>query len=273
MGTSQSKRDAPPLSPLIPPWADQDPAPPEPNVEPDLVPHPLSIQPLVPPTDLAPPRRYATFRSALGQFMASGDQNSARTALGRWSRIATGGSRAGASRISRATRTGGAAIAGLARAGAGLQPADGALNVRSLMGFGVDQAIDRIVDAFCPPGILDEDVARLAMGEALATALSGTDTFNPDAINANVIRVATLTFAAELVFVQVVGDAGRALAAAPTPAIAAQRELDLRSLIREVTDLVGTPLLSRIGDILTPTDMTSLISRLVEAVEAEVSMW
>lgn len=273
MGTSQSKRDALPASPLIPPWADHDPLPPEPKPDPDLILNFLPDQRILAPVDCALPRRYATFRSALGSFMRSGNSASARTALSRWTRTATGGSHAGTARIARAARTGGAAITGLARAGAGLQPIDGALDVRNLMGLAADVAIDRIVDAFCPPGILDEDIARLAIGEALVTVLSSADTFNPDAINANVVRVATLTFAAELVFIQVVGDAGRALAAAPTPAIAAQREVSLRSLIREVTDFVGTPVLSQIGDIMTPSAITSLISRLVEAVEAEVSTW
>jgi 7-cyano-7-deazaguanine synthase in queuosine biosynthesis len=90
-------------------------------------------------------------------------------------------------------------------------------------------AVDKIVDAFCPPGILDEDIARLAMGESLATALAGVDTFDPNAIDANAVRVATLTFAAELVFLSVAGDGGRALAAAPRPTAAAQREADISS--------------------------------------------
>ena len=161
-----------------------------------------------------------------------------------------GGSRAGTARVARAARTGGAALAGVARAGAGLPPVAGALDVRTLAGLTVNLAIDRIVDAFCPPGILDEDVARLAVGEALATALSGIDTFDPSALDANSVRVATLAFVGELVFVQIAGDGGKSLAAAPSPTAAAVREAALRSLVHEVADLVGTPILEAAGNLL-----------------------
>lgn len=289
MGTSQSKRDAPPGAPLIPPWADQDPPlpglPVVPNVRTDQT--AVGAQPVDPTIpqnqpavatlphamELAPPRRYAAFRSALGHFAASGSRHDARVALGHWARTSTGGARAGATRVARAARTGGAALAGFARAGAGQPPVAGALDVRSLAGLPVALAVDRIVDAFCPPGILDEDIARLAMGASLATALAGVDTFDPNAIDANAVRVATLTFAAELVFLSVAGDGGRALAAAPSPTAAAQREANIRSLVREVVDTVGTPILAAAGNILTPAGMEALISQLVQVARLEIETW
>ena len=284
MGTSRSKPNSPPQRPFVPPWADQDPAAPPPapdaNPPPGQPPPPAGqAQPPAPappqpqPADIAPPRRYSGFRTALGHFASSGDRREARTALGHWARTSTGGSQTGAARVARAARSGGAALAGVARAGAGLAPAAGALDVRTLAGLSVNVAIDRIVDAFCPPGILDEDVARLAIGEALATALSGIDTFDPAALDANAVRVATLTFVGELVFVQIAGDGGKSLAAAPSPTAAAQREADLRSLVREVADVIGTPILEAAGNVLTPAAMTTLVSRLVQAVEAEISTW
>jgi hypothetical protein len=273
MGTSQSKRDAPPAAPLVPPWASQDPPFPEPATNPLVLPNQPATIPQPPTAELALPRRYAGFRSALGHFASSGDQRDVRAALGHWARTSTGGARAGAARIARAARTGGAALAGFARAGAGQPPVAGALDVRSLAGLSVALAVDRIVDAFCPTGILDEDLARLAIGEALARALAGVDTFDPNAIDANAVRIATLTFAAELVFLSVAGDGGRALAAAPTPAAAAQREADIRSLVREVADTVGTPILTATGNVLTPDGMAALVSRLVEVVLREMGTW
>jgi hypothetical protein len=267
MGTSRSKPDSPPKRPFIPPWADQDPAPPAPEA------NPPPGQPQPEPADIAPRGRYSGFRTALGRFASSGDRSAARTALGHWARTSTGGSRTGAARVARAARTGGAALAGVARAAAGLAPVAGALDVRTLAGLSIDVAIDRIIDAFCPSGILDEDIARLAIGEALATALSGIDTFDPAALDANSVRVATLTFVGELVFVQIAGDGGKSLAAAPSPTAAAQREADLRSLVREVSDVIGTPILEAEGNVLTPAAMTTLVSRLVQAVEAEISTW
>lgn len=273
MGTSQSKPSAPPAAPLIPPWADHDPPAPEPAPDPTTPPEQPSPIPPQPPVETAPPRRHAGLRLALGRFARSGDQRDARAALGHWARTSTGGSRYAASRISRAARTGGAALAGFARAGAGQPPIEGSLDVRSLTGLPVDVAVDRIVDAFCPPGILDEDIARLAIGESLATALSGADTFDPNIIDAYAVRVATLIFVAELVFVSIAGDGGGALAAAPSPAAAAQRESDIRSLVREATDLVGTPILAAAGNMLTPDGMASLVSQLVEVVQKEMETW
>jgi hypothetical protein len=173
--------------------------------------------------ELAEPQRYRGFRIALGRFAHSGTRDDARTALGRWAKKSMGGGSAGARRVARAARTGGAALAGLARAGAGEAPEGGSLDVRTLAGQPVEAAIGAIVDAFMPPGILDEIAARLAMEQALAEALGTADTFDPTAMDANAVRIATLAFIAELVFVQVAGDAGRSLAAVG-PVAAARRE-------------------------------------------------
>lgn len=285
MGTSQSRRDARPGASLIPPWAAEDPAGPVADMAPDSE-HgsddaseqdaPDEDSPTENTADavpVAPPRRYAAFRSALGRFASGGNRDDARRALGHWARTSRGGAAVGTQRVSRAIRSGGAALAGVARAAAGVPPLDGALDVRSLAGLPSVVAIGRIVDAFCLPGILDDDLARLAIDEALATALGGADTFDPAALDANAVRVATLTFAAELVFVSVAGDGGRALAAAETPAAAIQREAEVRSLIREVADVVGTPILAVAGPVLTPAGMTTLVANLVEVVQREMSTW
>jgi hypothetical protein len=76
-----------------------------------------------------------------------------------------------------------------------------------------------------------------------------------------------------MVFISVIGDGGAALQAAPTPDLAAQREADLRSLIREVTDHVGTPLLDAAGRLLTQNDMRSVISGVLDAAQAEIATW
>lgn len=285
MGTSQSKPDARPGASLVPAWAAADPAATDdervqasedgsneaadhdaPGEGPPKLNSPEGVL-------AAPPRRYAAFRSALGRFARSGSRDEARNALGHWARTSRGGATSGTQRLSRAIRAGGAALAGIARAAAAAPSFDDALDVRSLAGLPFDVAIGRIVDAFCPPGILDDDLSRLAIAESLAATLGGVDTFDPAALDTNAIQVATLTFAGELVFLSVAGDGGRALAAAPTPALAIQREADVRSLIREVTDVVGTPLFAASGPVLSPASMTALVARLVEAVQQEMSTW
>jgi hypothetical protein len=160
----------------------------------------------------------------------------------------------------------------LARANAGQPSENGVLDVRELAGQSVDVAIGTIVDAFMPAGILDEVTARLAIEEALATALAGVDTFDPSALDINAIRIATLAFVTELVFIQVAGDAGRSMSAIG-PVAAAQREAEIRSVVREVVDFVGTPLLSHAGPLIGEQHMSSLVSQLVRQALAEVATW
>jgi len=285
MGTSRPKPDAPPAAPLIPPWADRDPVPPVPPPDPlpeDPVPEPEEDP--GPPADelvdgedesdvdVAEPQRFRGFRLALGRFAGSGDRDDARTALGRWATKSVGGGSAGSRRIARAARSGGAALAGLARAAAGQPPEAGALDIRTLAGQPIEAAVGAIIDTFMPPGILDEMVARLAMEQALAVALGSADTFDPAAIDSNAVRIATLAFVAELVFVQVAGDAGRSLASIG-PVAAAQREADIRSLVHAVVDLVGSPVLARAGAVLNEQRMAALVSQLVRETLEEVATW
>lgn len=286
MGTSRPKPDAPPGSLLIPPWADKDPAPPDPPPDPlPEIPVPELEGDLGPPADevvdgeddtdtaeVAEPRRFAGFRRTLSRFGNSGEQTDARKSLGLWARHSVGGGAAGSGRTARAARTGGAALAGLGRAGAGQEPEAGALDIRTLAGQPVEAAISAIVDAFMPPGILDEVAARLAMEQALATALGSADTFDPAAVDANAVRIATLAFVGELVFVQVAGDAGRSLAVLG-PVVAAQRETDIRSLVRAVVDVIGTPILSAAGAMLGEQRMSALISRVMRETLEEIATW
>jgi hypothetical protein len=267
MGTSKSKPDAPPGRGLIPPWADGDPPLPPPEQPPPEPPPPAV------PEVVALPRRFRAFRTALGMFAAAGGSDTARRALGHWARTSIGGAAAARSRVARAAQAGGAGLAAFAGAGERAPASPGALDVRSLSGLPAQVAIDRIVDWFCPAGILDEDLARIAMGEALVEALTGADTFDPNAIDDRAVDLATLRFAAELVFLQLAGDAGEALARAPSPAAAVLRERELRALVREVADVVGTPILTATARSLTPDAMSSLVSRIVSAVVAEMELW
>jgi hypothetical protein len=276
MGTSKSKPDAPPSAPLVPPWANQDPMPPP--SPPDPMPDPGNVTPEAEPAinqnDLAEPYRYKGFRTALGQFSRSGDKAHAKSALGHWSRTSAGGASNGSRRLGRAISSGGTAIAAFANALANRPPPEGAaLDVRSLNGQPVEVAIEAIVNSFCPPGILDEELARVAIGEAFAVALGQLETFNPASISSDAVRIVTLAFVTELVFNAVAGDAGKSLANAPDVATAAKRERDLRSLVKEVVDVVGSPLLSSAGYLLTRETVAEVVNQIVRAAEMEMASW
>jgi len=257
MGTSRSKPDPPPGAPERPPWANRDPAP--------------SSPPPVTNPPSAPPRRFASFRTDLRRFAESGDREDARTALGSWAR--TGRSGGGGSVIGgRASRTAAAVLSRLAQAHTGAPPAEGGIDVRGLSGLDVETAIERIVDELCPPGILDEELARLAIAEALREALADSTVFDLVKIDADVVQLAILLFVAEMVFVTVMGDGASALQGAPSPAVAVQREATIRSLTREVTDHVGRPLLEGAGS-LSQTDIRTVISRIAAAAHEEIATW
>lgn len=260
MGTSQSKPDSKSGSSLIPPWAEQDPT---------LLNQVMSPQVL----QTALPRRYGSFRSALGRFASSGSTGTCKSALGHWVKTSRGGSTTGTQRLARASKSGGAALAGFARAVGNQPPLVGTFDIRQLAGKSVDFAISKIVDEFCPPGILDEEIVRLAIGEALASSLSGLDIFDPESLNTYTIRVAIVAFVAELVLISVLGDAGQALAKAANPLIAVQRESAIRSLIKQATNTVGIQILGEASNVLTPSDMEALISRLLTEVQAEMETW
>jgi hypothetical protein len=278
MGTSASKGDAAPGSPLIPPWANEDPVvPPDDPDEEQRDGEPTEDdEKTLPPTPIpsppTPPRPFNAFRRNLSRYVETGDRGDARSALGHWASTSRGGARTGTQRVSRAIRSGGAALAALARTAAGEPPAPGELDIGGLAGVPANVAIARIVDAFCPPGILDEDALRAALGEALAEVVAGEDNFDPAALDANAVRIAMLRFVAELVFVSVMMDSGDALAAAP-PAVAIQRENNLRNLIREVADVVGTPILEAAGVTVTTAGVRDLVARLVFAVQREMASW
>lgn len=280
MGTSQSKPSAPGNSPLVPSWGDKDPVPqPDPNATPAtpgqndpaaLAPTDPTAPPAAPPPAL-PARHNSAFRRAYRDFMHSGDRADGRRALGHFARGA-GGGRGGTGRYSRASRSAGSAFAGMARAAQGQDPVNGAFDLRSLAGRPVGDAIATIVDTFCPPGILSEDTARAAMAEGLAEVLDGVDLFDPTALNDYSILLAARVFVAELVFATMAAEQGQSADSVPvTQAVA--REEALRALVREVTDVVGTPILQQVGASLDPVRMNEVVRTVIGSVTAEMAKW
>jgi hypothetical protein len=202
--------------------------------------------------------------------MGSGDVGRGRTAIGRYAR-AVGGAGASA-RHARAARTGGAAIGGFASAARGQQAAADGFDLGQLAGLPMEQAIDAIVDRFCPPGILDEELVRAAITEALVESLDGADVFDPAAIDDRTVAVATVCFVAELVFASVMAEQGRS-ADQVDPATAVRRENSLRELIREVADHVATPIIQRHGGALAPAQIESVVVEITSTVYGELATW
>lgn len=273
MGTSRSKPPARPGSPRVPSWSDKDP-PPDGNPQPAPPPPklPPDGQPIPPLPDLLEPRRLTGFRRALKEYYSSGDRDDAKRALGHYSRGAAGGGGTSGQRIARAARVGGAAIGALSNAAQGNLVSPNGFDLSTLRGQSLTDAVATIVDAFCPPGIFDEDLLRAAIGEALAEALEGNDPFDPTSIDAEAAVIATRALIAELVFRQVMTEQGQAAENIP-PLQAVARENDFRSLVREVTDVHATPELAKARGSLSQNQIAAIVRSVVTIVMEEASEW
>lgn len=271
MGTSQSKPSAKGGKPLVPSWAAQDP-PAAGDGAPPPSPAPAPAPDGADDDDVLQPHRTSGLRRALKRFMGTGDREDARKALGHFSRGSAGGGAAGARRLARAASVGGGAIAAFSQAVAGQPVSPNGFDLRSLAGRPVGEAIDAIVDAFCPPGIVDEDTVRAAVGEALTEALAGLDQFDPSAIDDYTVLVATRAFIAELVFGAVIAEQGQAAENVP-PQQAIARENELRALVKEVTDAAGTPIIQAAGSALSQERVAQLVTQITTIIFEEMSEW
>ncbi len=204
--------------------------------------------------------------------MASGDSADARRALGHYARGSAGGGSAGGARVARSARIGGAVISALSDMVSGTPVVQNRLNLASLAGRPVVDAVAAIVDAFCPPGIIDEDLLRAAIGEALTEAFDGLDNFEPAAVDDYAIVVATRILIAELVFHTISAEQGQAAEDVP-PLQAVDRENQLREMVREVTDVAATPAIQAAGSALSETQVSQLVQDIVTRVFEEMSRW
>ncbi|HEY4548142.1 MAG TPA: hypothetical protein VIG90_17185, partial [Pedomonas sp.] len=161
---------------------------------------------------------------------------------------------------------------GFAAAAQGRPAGTAGFDLGQLAGLPMETAIDAIVDRFCPPGILDEELVRAAITEALIESLDGADLFDPSAIDDRTVVVATVCFVAELVFASVMAEQGRS-ADQVDPLMAVQRENALRDLVREVADHVATPILQRNGGALEPAQIESIIVEITSTVYGEIAEW
>ncbi|WP_165912389.1 hypothetical protein [Novosphingobium sp. PhB165] len=205
-------------------------------------------------------------------YLSTGDRASGRQALGRYARAI--GSGRGATRHARAARTGAGAIAALAAVAnaGGESVVIHGFDLGTLTGRPLEEAIGEIVDRFCPPGILDEDVIRAAVGDALFEALGGDETFEIAKITDRVVVVATSCFVAEIVFAAMAIEQGQA-ANNVSPDLAIQRENGLRDLVREVSDQIATPIIQHAGAALNTERLSGIISQITAAVEGEMAQW
>lgn len=212
MGTSQSSTGPGGSSPLVPPWADDQPQ--HPQIAPE-------------------PARFMAFRQSLGRFVSGGDRNDLKSAVGHYARKGSGGGGSAARRMGNVTQAG----AGLFGTLAGAPAASGetTVDLGSLAGLPCELAISSITQALTTDDG-DSEKIRAAMNHALAEALDGVETFDPQCITDDVIIDTMIGYLAESIFLQMVMDSNKAWNKADTPFQAIRAETELRELIKVVVD-------------------------------------
>jgi hypothetical protein len=214
MGTSQSNPGPKGESPLIPPWADDQPGQPQP--EPD-------------------PNRFRAFRLSLGNFVKNGNRKDLESALGAYARKSSGGGSVASRRMGPVNQAGAGLFMALAGTGTAGQPGERPINLADLAGQPCEVAIAAIVNALTPENG-DADKIRTAMNHALVEALDGIETFDMDSITDEVIVNIIIGYLAECIFLQIVMDGGDAWKRADTPAREGAASEDLWELIKVVVD-------------------------------------
>lgn len=220
MGTSQSSTGPGGSTPLVPPWADD--------------------QPQQPPTT-PEPVRFMGFRQSLGRFVSRGDRDDLKSAVGHYARKASGGGSNAARRMGRVTHAGAGLFGALSGVPAG--SGESSVDLSSLAGLPCEFAISAITRALTTEDG-DSDKIRAAMNHALSDALDGVETFDPASITDDVIVDTMIGYLAESIFLQMAMDSNKAWNKADTPVQAIQAETSLRELIKVVVDKHMTPKLA-----------------------------
>lgn len=185
MGTSASSVGPGGGVPFDPPWLDDIPPPhPGSDSQPDDQGtvdggsgDSETAPPQEPPTkplDIAPPRRFANARRALGEYVRTGKEDAFRRAVGHYSRTGMGGARGAANRMRASTRTGANVFNILQSAREGT---DSAVNewVASLAGrnASAQEIADEIIRRATPSGgRQDEAACQESMSQAMEDLLT-----------------------------------------------------------------------------------------------------
>ncbi len=222
MGTSTSRKGPSPQSPLVPPWADADPAKPLPTPE---------------------GQRFRGFRTEFGHA-AAGAGGSLAKALGKYARDATGGSGVGPRRFGPAYSSGAGLAQLLGELGdGGTGEVATGVNLANLAGSALDFAAQEIAKALAPDNA-DADQIAAAIQEAMVEVLVDQATFDPTVITPDQIVALLVEFFARILFQEISGVAGDAWKKCPNVQRTTATENELLELVRTAMDKHLSPRIS-----------------------------
>lgn len=245
MGTSSSSRGSGTRSPLVPDWAQID-----------------GAGPVAAPGT----QRFRSFRTSLGGFVASGDGEKLRTALGHFARTATGGRNVGPRRFGAMAQSGGALVAGLAELAGGRGGAQFfGVDLSQLAGTPTRSAIQEIVKALTPNNG-DTEKIKAAMDIALSEALEGIEVFDPAAITEDVLVAVMIGYMSNCVFDMIMLESGDAFEKTADLTQLAAAEKQLHELVKTVIDEAMRPMFAAGVKTLTAQQMTQIQLKAVQEV-------
>jgi len=143
-------------------------------------------------------------------------------------------------------------------------------NISEIVGNDVDDVIDVIVNALCPPGgVPDDEAIRQGMDQALSNCMEIQENFDPTALTQEMIAGLLMEYLSEEVFLRIVNDSGDAFNKPEDAVDAVQAENDLREFINSVVDVLAGP---RFQDGLFKVradDWESILQEIIQEVFAE----
>ncbi len=257
MGTSTSSKGRKSSTPLVPSWAigDEQLQPTE-GVEP--IPG-EEAGPESEPADTEPAPiengRFRAFRTDMGRFAATSDVGAMKSALRSYATSATGGASAAFRRMASAFGSG-ASVWGfaqdLAAGGAPIGPSG--VSLAACIGMPVDEAIEIIVAALAPTNE-DGDLVRTCMADALSEILQDVHIFTAAALDADSVSALMVAYLSQLIFKEMIQDAGRAFQKAESVLQARDAELVLFEFVKSDVERIFTSRMASALGTPTATDM------------------
>ncbi len=248
MGTSQSSSGPNSNSPLVPPWADDEPQKPLPT---------------------PPSARFKPFRESLGKYLKTNDQSYLISALGHYARKGTGGGTLASRRLGSVTSAGARLYGMLSSLAESKVPPDVSIDLDNLKGQPFDIAIDIITRSLITNDG-DADKIRVAMNHALVEALDGVVFFDPTNITDDIIISTMINYLSEAIFLQIVNDSGKSpWKKAVTTTQFAIAENALREIIKVIVDKNMAPRLKNDTRTFTKKEIKTLQSEVIKIVWKE----
>lgn len=248
MGTSASSKGRNSSSPLVPPWADADPA--------AALPQPEG-------------QRFKGFRTTFGHFVGGGNVDTLRSALGKYARVATGGAQVGPRRFGPAYAAGGGLVDLINELNTG---GDGSratgIDLSGLVGQPIDIAAQEIARALSPENA-DADRVAVAILEAIAVALPDAEVFDPALLDDDRLTILLVEFLSQTLFQCVTEDADSGWNKAPSERRTIEAEGQLLDLIRTSLDRYLSPVLANARRPLARAQIERLQRQAMEAVWRE----